>query len=216
MKKILFIILLSIFAFNIAFADQFPKADETVSENNFEAYLKDHSHYTGSIKVLFNDGSAKIFNFKRGILNGKYQNFYENGSLEDFGNYINGKLEGDFESYYENGMLFELSHYFHDKVDGTYKKYFNTGVLAETGIYKKDKLDGEYKIFFEDGSLHQIIYYKNNHKEGISKIFNKDGSLFSTIEYKYGKIIAGKCGNGREWIAIEIKNMNNGAEVICK
>ena len=66
--------------------------------------------------------------------------YYENGNLEEIGNYVDNKLEGKVLQYYEDGKLEETGTYKNGKIDGEYFHYDKVGKLVEKQIYKNGNL----------------------------------------------------------------------------
>ena len=64
---------------------------------------------------------------------------YENGQLEQKGNYKDGLEDGLFEMYYDNGQLKIKGNFKDGEKDGLFEEYYDNGQLERRANYK----DGE-------------------------------------------------------------------------
>jgi antitoxin component YwqK of YwqJK toxin-antitoxin module len=69
--------------------------------------------------------------YKDGIENGFENEYYEDGSLKQKGEFVNGKEEGIWESFYPNGQVKLRSKYKSGEVFDTATKYYSTGIIKE-------------------------------------------------------------------------------------
>ena len=67
---------------------------------------------------------------------------FENGQLKTIRNYKKGFLEGPYEQYFENGELKMKRTYKNDKKDGPEEWYFENGELEMKCTNKNDMQDG--------------------------------------------------------------------------
>ena len=107
MKRILFILLLTILFIGCGEKVQRYHVDETTSPNYKLTYLKkDMSVVNGIVfDTVYNGQLIDEDNYKDGKRDGLCKSWYKNGQLKDDGNYKDGKREGLWKSYYENGQL---------------------------------------------------------------------------------------------------------------
>ena len=59
-----------------------------------------------------------------------------------------GPPDGPFEEYYDNGQLEEKGAYKDGELDGPYEAYFENGQLIEKAIFKDGELEGPYESYF--------------------------------------------------------------------
>ena len=100
----------------------------------------------------------------KGIPQGDFENYYENGRLETKGTYRNGEEDGLWEYFYENGRLWKKCAYKNGEKDGLYATYYENGQLGEKCFYKNGKKDGPYISYREDGRLDTKYIYKNGER----------------------------------------------------
>ncbi|MDX1463095.1 MAG: hypothetical protein R3359_08565 [Marinirhabdus sp.] len=71
--------------------------------------------YSGILYGKFSNGKyLSIQEYKDGVGNGTWVNYYENGNLKEVGTYRNNLVEGPIKQYREDGSL---------KAEGTYKHW---------------------------------------------------------------------------------------------
>lgn len=162
----------------------------------------------GIIKYYMNDSiyDKGEYSDPEGIRhNGKYECYYENGSLKSDGLYSNGNKDGFWKNYYENGQLkefleFEIDNellypkktiltYLNNSGDtlvvhgsGYYEEFnTNNGSMA-SGKVKKGNKEGEWVCYRPNGELYYKEFYNNGKlTEGTSyDLYGKS--------YKYSKI----------------------------
>lgn len=89
-----------------------------------------------------------------GILYAKYPN----GNYLSRQEFKNGIGNGTWTNYYENGHISEQGTYVDNRVEGAIKKYYDTGILKSEGIYREWRIRvGEWKYYDAEGQLKEII-----------------------------------------------------------
>ena len=121
------------------------------------------------------------------IKDGLCETYYENGQLEEEGNYKNGKKDGLWKEYYENGQLSSEEEFKDDKRDGLRKSYYENGQLEEEGNYKNGKKDGLWKEYYENGQLSSEEEFEDDKRDGLWKSYYENGQLQFEVYYKDGK-----------------------------
>ena len=117
---------------------------------------KDVSVKDGIEKRWKNKTLISKYNYKKGVMHGRFFNYHQNGQLANSGNYIDGLMEGEYYEYYENGKI---------KSQKTYE------IIESSPGYKKSKIVGWDRRFDKNGSLS-------------SKFFMDSlGNVISTIKY---------------------------------
>ena len=79
---------------------------------------------------------------------GPFENYYDNGQLQEKGTFVAGELDGPYEFYYENGQLSEKSNFVAGELDGPFETYDENGQLRAKGTFKDNEQCGEW---IEDG-----------------------------------------------------------------
>ena len=169
MKKKLIILFSIIFCLTstVGYSDNIicEKTSFSCPDINFQELIKrDGIYYKKFSDVPFTGdvfGKKKGF-LKKGIPEGSWVSFYDNGQLDTKGNFKNGKKEGSWVSFYDNGQLEYKRNFKNGKKDGLFS-YYDNGQLQLSGQFKKGKKDGQF-TFFKDGQLQLKIEYKNGTK----------------------------------------------------
>lgn len=89
--------------------------------------------YTGVLYGTYANGNyLSIQEYKNGVGNGTWINYYENGVRKEVGTYINNLVEGPVTQYREDGSLKATGHYKHwRKKVGIWRYYDAKGNVRE-------------------------------------------------------------------------------------
>ncbi|MDB4061237.1 hypothetical protein N8371_07330 [Vicingaceae bacterium] len=88
---------------------------------------------------------------------GKYSLYYENGSLEESGNWERTKNSGDFKRYNENGQVAQSFTFTEGgKRSGKQVYYYPNGKLRLEGTWNEGLEAGEQKEYYENGYLMSV------------------------------------------------------------
>ena len=133
----------------------------------------------GNLESDYIEEENDIVLYKGEPYNGEMFFNYENGQLEEKGNYKDGKPDGLFETYYENGQLTFKGNFKDGEKDGLFEEYYENGQLSVKVNFKDGKWDGLYELYYENGQLK----LKQNYKDG--ELINNWylGQVFNTQEY---------------------------------
>jgi len=115
------------------------------------------------------------------LLNGTFEEYFENKNLSRKGEFINGLKEGLWKEWYFNGISQNSFFYSKGTRSGRYTLFDTTGNLAATGFYKNGQLSGTQNTYSQ-GKLKDVHYYKNGIALSGTKhnIFRK---IFATIKH---------------------------------
>ena len=119
--------------------------------------------FTGEIFRNFENGQLESReNYKNGIKEGLYVEYYKNGQVELLGKYNDGNMNGEFEKYYENGQLESRENYKNGIKEGLYVEYYKNGQVELLGKYSDGNMNGVFEKYYENGQLESRISYKND------------------------------------------------------
>ena len=106
--------------------------------------------------VYFQKGSSEPFT---GILFGKY----DNGRYLTMQEYVDGIGNGKWVNYYQDGSLKEIGTYVNNLVEGPISKFYPNGTLKAKGTYKHWKIKvGKWFYYDETGKLSKTIDYSTS------------------------------------------------------
>ena len=146
---------------------------------------------------LYENGNTETeAHFKDGDLDGTYNNYFNDGSLNYSVSYINGKVNGEYKLYNEKGALIETKIFVDDLIDGEYKSFHDIGEAYPKHVtaYKAGKINGKSINYFTNGTKKWEEEHIDGKIEGVVKSYYKNGQLNSEMNYKEG-IIQGEYKN---------------------
>ena len=146
---------------------------------------------TGWWESYYEDGQLdEKGNFKDGKQEGPWIGYYDNGQLESKVNLKDGKIEGPWIGYWKNGQLWFKGNYKDGKREGPSISYWDNGQLKSQGNYKDGKKEGPWVGYWDNGELWDTGNFKDGKKEGPWFSYSKDGTVNSefTCFYKDGSM----------------------------
>ncbi|CAM4116735.1 hypothetical protein SAMN06265348_103275 [Pedobacter westerhofensis] len=109
------------------------------------------------------------------LLNGDYEDLYNNKNLKASGAFEQGLKTGVWKNWTEDGVLKDQFTFNEGQLDGTYVKYDIAGKIKEKGIYHHDLLEGKQEIVSADSTI--VVYYHDGKiytpKNIVPKFFRK-------------------------------------------
>jgi antitoxin component YwqK of YwqJK toxin-antitoxin module len=106
---------------------------------------------------------------------GLWRHWYENGQLEQEGNYVNGKEEGLLRGWHENGQLEVEKNYINGKLEGLLRGWHENGQLEAEVNYINNKREGLLRRWHENGQLRKEGNYINGKLEGLLRYWRENG-----------------------------------------
>jgi uncharacterized protein len=111
--------------------------------------------------------------------------YYSSGVLSGLGVYFNDIPSGKWTFYYENGAIEQVGNYDeHGYPDGTWIYYFENGLVRKVEYFNNGKLDGEFSEFDLQGKLISQGLYIDDQRE-YSWQFQPNGWK-KTGEFQFG------------------------------
>ena len=155
------------------------------------------SNHTSNNYSDWRDERQKMVGFyRKGVVNGKFILYYQNGNIKQTGNYKKGVKNGKFIEYHDNGKLRHIEFYKKDKLDGDWEYYYNTGKIREKRVYHRGTLKTTIKYeHFENGNLKSSESYMHKPKSngytskkahGPWKLYYENGNLRMESVYNDG------------------------------
>lgn len=167
---------------NIVFVDSVGYASDGSPQHDYIGY--------------YNDGKIK---YKRslygvqGLLDGPYLEFYRNGNMKRYRNYILGKLEGDYSEYYENGVDSIKATFKSNVLIGKFQSYYKTGQLASMGGYynQKESMYNDTVLVGDSYEILEIINWGFG-KDKDWKYYSENGDLVKEEMWDKGELVSRK------------------------
>jgi antitoxin component YwqK of YwqJK toxin-antitoxin module len=105
-------------------------------------------------------------------------------------------MEGPWEEYYEDGTLQTRGSYAKDLQDGVWETFSPAGKLKMREHYKNGQRDGKLELFYDNGNLEVSSDFAAGRLEGVIETHAVDGTILRQITFKDGKAVSGKIFNG--------------------
>ncbi len=149
-----------------------------------------------------------IAEYRDGVLDGVYKEYYANGYLKEHSGWCQGHKQGMCATFFDNGQLAELTHIGSNRaVNGVSLQFFSNGVLRsqksfkdgvahgpfleraengmlyESGAFHHGQLNGEYRSYFPNGQVWEKVNYYNNRYDGDYHLYYENGQIQIQAEY---------------------------------
>lgn len=109
--------------------------------------------------------------FQWGQKNGEWVWIDETGNRDSVRTYLNGTLDGKLEDYSEDGILIKRQTYRLNKLEGPVSEFYSNGVKKLQGHYLNEIPDGKWTWWDENGNQIRTIHYQNGVKHGKYAIY---------------------------------------------
>lgn len=139
-----------------------------------------YSYYT---KTLSNRET-----YVNGKKNGRSVSYYSNGKISEELDWKNGIHDGIWNQYFENGVLKLSSGYTNGKRTGDFVLNYSDNRPEWKGAYANDKREGKWSHFDVTGKNDTNIEYKNGVATNTAELEAKEQELLKQIEKTKGKI----------------------------
>jgi antitoxin component YwqK of YwqJK toxin-antitoxin module len=136
-----------------------------------------------SFAQIEREESAKYFDSKHNLYNGKYEEFYNNGNVKRVMFLKNGEQDSTTLLYFDNGKINEIRSYKNGLMHGKWETYNSKGQKLAEAWYSNDKKDGIWKIWDENGILRCEMNYSKGYRTGNWILYNEKGELLSQKQY---------------------------------
>lgn len=135
----------------------------------------------------------RISNYTNDVLNGRYSETYNDGTLRIEGYYAMGKKDKTWKSFDKKGHL-EFQEEYNNGVLNGQKKRFRDGILIYSEEYKDGLRNGLSVDYVDNGGKNQLekeVNFLQGKRNGITKRYN-NGILTKEALYKDDKLITDK------------------------
>jgi antitoxin component YwqK of YwqJK toxin-antitoxin module/tetratricopeptide (TPR) repeat protein len=186
--------------------DYLPNGKKSLEYKYYSGWLEQITQYDSTGRVLicdsFPQGSGRYLllypngnkmaegRYVNGNLDGPYNTYFFDGSLESSSFYRNGMLDSSFKNFYYGGAKYREGQYSMGKKTGSWKSYDEDGKPASLSAYSGDQLNGQLVYYNSDGSTDFIIPYQDDERNGLAIKNGLDGSTAYATHYEEGDIVA--------------------------
>ena len=132
----------------------------------------DDEPFTGIVFDFYENGEKELDgNYRKGLMNGEWTYYHENGQIMSKGNYKNG--DGSYPDSFTDEYKKEYPPY--GGRNGKWTYWFWNGQKINEGTYKDSKWDGKWTQWYENGQKSSEKTYKDG--KMISKeCWDEDGN----------------------------------------
>lgn len=156
--------------------------------------LYNQKPYTGKVlNKSVNDTIIEIYGVKKGLKEGEYLKYHQNGTIEIKGYYASGQMDSVWNYYYKNGTKELEVNLSEGELNGKFMKYNHLGNLEVEIENIKGKIEQEdsiptslvyrdipYSLKYNKSGLKKRFKYSNDSLyQGYSKTFYNDNILLS-------------------------------------
>jgi len=141
--------------------------------------LKDY-YKSGSLQM-----EGKSTNKEIAVPFGEVTWFHENGQKSKWGTYIDNEKTGKWEEYFEDGTLASVYFYEDGKPYGTWKSWYENGQQKSEYQFNAGKRTGQWKAWYVDGTVKTAARYLDDHASGKWYGFQQNGQV--DVEGSYGE-----------------------------
>ena len=151
----------------------------------FRVVLEVEKGWVGLKKVWDMENRKRILrSYDRGVLAGRYIDWYENGQRKIDGIAKNGKKEGFWKEWYPNGQKREEGEWKEGKAHGIFEEWYPTGKKANEQVFKMGFLDTGL-VWKPDGSICKDSRVVKGRGQLLK--YNQEGMPLERCEIKSGK-----------------------------
>ncbi len=126
-------------------------------------------------------------NYLKGKRQGESIKYYRSNKVSEKVHYTSDLLNGQWEQYFENGTQRLDGNYLNGKRQGEFRTWNAEGKPSVMGFYENGDMDGEWKYFNEDGEVDIIILYRNGVMEPNEDIERLQEEFSRRVEESIGK-----------------------------
>jgi antitoxin component YwqK of YwqJK toxin-antitoxin module len=134
---------------------------------------------------------TKVITGEETYLNGKLQGaskkYYENGALSEIIEWKTGIKDGKWIQYYDDGKKKLEAQYINDKLEGSFTVYKPYGGIDVKGNYKDNLQDGYWTTYDDKGLAITSIKFINGEPENKEQITKQQEEFFKKIDEGKGK-----------------------------
>ncbi|MDR2848745.1 MAG: hypothetical protein LBV39_06525 [Bacteroidales bacterium] len=126
--------------------------------------------------------------YENGMRNGKSQNFYATGAVNEELLWVNDQKIGEWRQFFESGQPKLTATYRNNQLEGDYVVYYPDGKKETTGQYRNGLPDGDWTYYNPNETVATTIVYKNGIIINEEQLTEEQQKFFQLIEAKKGSI----------------------------
>ena len=123
----------------------------------------------------------------KGVNQGRYTRFHDNGKKAEEGEYQNHVAVGSWVKWNESGIKVVETQYTRGAQDGVETEWFPDGKLKSQKVYKGGKREGLTTLWDSDGNKRSAIEYKAGEQDGPATYWDETGKVARVEQWKNGQ-----------------------------
>jgi antitoxin component YwqK of YwqJK toxin-antitoxin module/Flp pilus assembly protein TadD len=139
--------------------------------------------------VVYVNGSGGKPDTIAAPLNGTLEAKYANGKVAFHLEYKNAYDHGKYQEFFEDGTLCREAVYVDDMLEGERKTWYRNGKLRSSENFKFDNSEGLTTLYNENGTKKAELNYKNDILHGPVKYYDAAGKLIAHYIFYNGDIV---------------------------
>ncbi|MDC1141763.1 toxin-antitoxin system YwqK family antitoxin [Planctomycetota bacterium] len=120
------------------------------------------------------------------VIDGRWQEFHQNGKPKTDGDYVEGQKQGLWVTYFDNGTVESQLTYKDDQLIGEFERWHSNGQKAEAGKWENGEKIGSWMSWHPNGNLAQNIEYKDGQLNGASFTYYNNDTAKERGQYVEG------------------------------
>ena len=151
--------------------------------------IKNGQRYGQWNAVSKNNTLCVVANYRKGVLNGTWTEYYTTGERRESGTFKNGKREGNWYAVYPNQDTMIVANYTNGILNGTYIDFYQSKQIRSQGSYADGKRIGTWMFSNLKKSSREITIanYTNDTLDGKYEKL-KDSTVIERLTYSMGKL----------------------------
>lgn len=146
---------------------------------SFEVFQPSQNEMSYLYEYFLNGQISSFVQLKNGKRHGAYIKYRLNQSVHTRSTWIEGVLNGLFQEFYDNGIRKVAARFENDLKEGSVQWSDPDGNPTEIYEFKKGKLDGECSCFFPSSGVEGTELF-DDLRDGTIKLVNKEGLIVKT------------------------------------
>ena len=143
-------------------------------------------------EIFYGSDSSRLkevihFDSNDSTLEGSYESFHDNGSLQTFGHYKDNLPDSSWVYYYFNGRKRASGNFKQGRTNGKWIYYYENGNKKSEGIFREDIKHGLWTFFYESGKPKSTGTFVSNKKAEIWNYFYEDEMAKAQAYYENGQ-----------------------------
>jgi antitoxin component YwqK of YwqJK toxin-antitoxin module len=123
--------------------------------------------------------------YNQGLMNGRYQEWYDDGTIKNSGYYREGQPEDEWSEWYPNGQKSDEITYKNGQRHGVWTEWYETGEKLYEGTYSKGREHGKHIKWYDGGQKAFEYGYHKGEKDGLWMEWYENGQKM--YENRYAK-----------------------------